>query len=106
MGCKTLWNREFVDTFCTKYFRNTTLRRHREDVLLEREKALMPETQPEVERILYMRKLRRTLRAQKERLIELHHKYKTFENEFDRVLTDSSRYSESLPRHGAGLQGT
>jgi hypothetical protein len=86
MGCKTLWNREFVDTFCTKYFRNTTLRRHREDVLLEREKALMPETQPEVERILYMRKLRRILRSQKERLIELHHKYKTFENEFDRVL--------------------
>jgi hypothetical protein len=86
MGCKTLWNREFVDTFCTKYFRNTTLRRHREDVLFEREKALMPETQPEVERILYMRKLRRVLRTQKERLIELHHKYKTFENEFDRVL--------------------
>jgi len=46
----------------------------------------MPETQPEVERILYMRKLRRILRSQKERLIELHHKYKTFENEFDRVL--------------------
>ena len=46
----------------------------------------MPETQPEVERILYMRKLRRTLRVQKERLIELHHKYKTFEHEFDRVL--------------------
>jgi len=86
MGCKTLWNREFVDTFCTKYFRNTTLRRHRENVLFEREKALMPETQPEVERILYMRKLRRILRSQKERLIELHHKYKTFENEFDRVL--------------------
>ena len=33
-----------------------------------------------------MRKLRRILRSQKERLIELHHKYKTFENEFDRVL--------------------
>ena len=30
MGCKTLWNREFVDSFCTKYFRNTELRRHRE----------------------------------------------------------------------------
>ena len=72
MGCKTLWNREFIDTFCTKYFRNTELRRHRETVLLEREKARMPETQPEVERIIQMRNLRRVLRLQKERLIELH----------------------------------
>ena len=57
MGCKTLWNREFVDLFCTKYFRNTELKRHREVVLFEREKARMPETQPEVERILQMKKV-------------------------------------------------
>lgn len=80
MGCKTLWNREFVDSFCTKYFRNTELRRHRENVLFEREKARMPETQPEVERIIKMRKLRRVLRKQKEQLIELHNRYRTFEN--------------------------
>jgi hypothetical protein len=77
MGCKTLWNREFIDSFCTKYFRNTELRRHRENVLLEREKARMPETQPEVERIIKMRKLRRIIRQQKEKLIELHQKYQT-----------------------------
>ncbi len=59
MGCKTLWNREFVDLFCTKYFRNTELRRHRENVLYERERALMPETQPEVERVIQMRRLHR-----------------------------------------------
>ena len=35
MGCKTLWNREFIDSFCTKYFRNTELKRHRENVLFE-----------------------------------------------------------------------
>src|SRR6056300_118643 len=80
MGCKTLWNREFVDTFCTKYFRNTELRRHREDVLFERELALMPQTQPEVERVIQLRRLRRTLREQKEKLIELHQKYRTHEN--------------------------
>lgn len=79
MGCKTVWNREFVDSFCTRYFRNTELRRHRENVLLEREKALMPETQPEVERIIQMRKIRVIIRQQKERLIELHNRYGIFE---------------------------
>ena len=52
-----MWNREFVDTFCTKYFRNTELRRHRETILFEREKVRMPETQHEVERIRAMRKI-------------------------------------------------
>lgn len=86
MGCKTHWNREFVDMFCTKYFRNTVLRRHRENVLFEREKALMPQTQPEVERILKIRKLKRILREQKCRLFELHHEYRTFDNDLGTVV--------------------
>lgn len=72
MKCKTAWNREFVDSFCTRYFRNTEYRKHREEVLFQREQLLMPETQPEVERILSMRKLNEILRAQKQRLLELH----------------------------------
>ena len=79
MGCKTLWNREFVDSFCTKYFRNTELRRHRENILFEREKALMPQTQPEVERVLHIRRLRDIIKDQKYKLIELHNRYKTFD---------------------------
>ncbi len=79
MGCKTRWNREFVDSFCTKYFRNTQLKRHRENVLFEREKSLMPETQPEVERVIQMRRIRVIIRQQKEKLIELHNRYRVFE---------------------------
>ena len=80
MGCKNMWNREFVDSFCSQSFRNNEMRRHRENVLFEREKARMPETQPEVERILKIRKLRVVLKNQKEKLIELHSKY---ENSFE-----------------------
>lgn len=79
MGCKTAWNREFVDTFCTKYFRNTKLRKHRENILFEREKARMPETQPEVERIIQMRRLRRIIHQQRVKLVELHSTYRLFE---------------------------
>ncbi len=101
MGCKTRWNREFVDSFCTKYFRNTELRRHRENVLFEREKALMPETQPEVERIIQMRKIRRIIRKQKEELMELHRRYGTFDYEqpLPREINVLYREMENTYRH-------
>jgi len=70
-----MWNREFVDTFCTKYFRNTEFRRYRENILFEREKTLLPDTQPEVERILAMRKLHKVINEQRKRLIDLHQKH-------------------------------
>lgn len=98
MGCKTAWNREFVDSFCTKYFRNTELRRHRENVLFERERALMPETQPEVERIINMRKLKQILQTQRERLLELHYR-NTGENEITPEIRDLYRDMENTYRY-------
>jgi hypothetical protein len=72
MGCKTLWTREYVDTFCTKYFRNVELKRHRENILFEREKALMPQTQVEVERVLEIRRLRHEARELRRSLMDLY----------------------------------
>jgi len=76
MGCKARWDRQFVDTWCTVKFRNTDLRRHREFVLFEREKALFPETQPDVERILKMRDLRVTIQRLRAEMIQLYHRYR------------------------------
>lgn len=75
MKCKNLWNREFVDNFCTKSFRNTDYRKHREEILFDREKIRMPETQPEVERIIRMRKLNIKVGQLRDRLIYLHNQY-------------------------------
>lgn len=58
MKCKREINRGFIDSFCTKRFRNVEYKKHREKVLFEREKLLIPETQPEVERIIRIRELR------------------------------------------------
>lgn len=58
MNCKHEWNREFVDSFCTKVFRNKDYKLHRENVLLDREKARMPETQPYVTRVLEWKSLK------------------------------------------------
>ena len=44
-SCKKGWNREFVDANSTKTFRNKSLKTHRENILLEREKSYLPEAQ-------------------------------------------------------------
>jgi len=80
MGCKHTWNRGFVDSFCTKKFRNTEFRRHREMVLFERERVRMPETQPRVERILKIRKLRHIALLQREKLICLLQRHLPFDH--------------------------
>lgn len=50
MGCKSAWGREVVDEACTKTFRNRQFKEHRENILMERERCRLPETQPYVER--------------------------------------------------------
>ena len=45
MQCKNMWNREFIDVACTQTFRNGSLKIHRENILFEREKCLLPDAQ-------------------------------------------------------------
>ena len=58
MKCKHEHDREFIDSFCTKRFRNVEYKKHREQILYEREMARMPETQPYAEYRMKMRELR------------------------------------------------
>ena len=58
MKCKHEHDREFIDSFCTKRFRNVDYRRHREQILYEREMARMPETQPYAEYRIKIKELR------------------------------------------------
>ena len=57
MSCKHVWNREFIDQSCTKVFRNKSLKSHRENVLFEREKSYLPETQEVAKRAMQRRSL-------------------------------------------------
>lgn len=45
MRCRKPWNREFLDDNFTKTFVSGAYKQHREHVLLDREKALLPESQ-------------------------------------------------------------
>ena len=48
MNCKKELSYAFLRDNCTAIFMFNTLKKHRENVLMEREKALMPLTQPYV----------------------------------------------------------
>lgn len=49
MNCHVPWTLDFVDGVFSKNFRNNEYKKHREDILLEREKSLLPSTMPYVE---------------------------------------------------------
>ena len=63
MSCRKTWHRSFLASNFTQKFMNKTYKEHRENVLLEREKALMPETQNFVEIEIQLRKLQRQLNS-------------------------------------------
>ena len=58
MSCKKPWSREFLDSAFTKKFVNTDLKKRRESVLLDREKAMLPATQAACEREKTVRRMR------------------------------------------------
>ena len=88
MQCKNAWNREFVDLACTKTFRNHQLKSHRENLLFEREKCLLPDAQV----ILAHRKeCERTIKEYSDRLKALTDEMYALHLEIDNVRRQSSR---------------
>ena len=49
MNCHHVWPREFLDEHLTRSWREGELRHHREKILFDRERSLLPATQPDVE---------------------------------------------------------
>ena len=68
MFCKTPWEREFMIKNLTKTFVNVDLKKHNEDLFLERQISLLPDTQKEAIKEKKIRELRKHLEsAQKEK---------------------------------------
>jgi len=59
MKCKTAWSREFWMEAFPKVFVHDEFKKHRENILLEREKSLLPLSQPDAERISEMDRIRK-----------------------------------------------
>ena len=91
MSCKAAWNREFIADSCTKKFCNTEYKTHRETILLEREKCLLPQTQELV--------VRRRQEINLQKLIDIS------KEEQERLRTTQYEMEEELyrMRNGMGL---
>jgi hypothetical protein len=89
MNCKKVWNREFLCNNLTKSFINNDYRNHRQQLLLDKEKALLPATQIIVEAINNKEKLQKSL---DEYLIEVSIKKQEFYDEikFNEAIINGS----------------
>lgn len=63
MNCKKSWSRLFMVNAFTAKFINDTYKKHREEVLFQHEKALMPNTQDAVQQVIFERKLNSEITA-------------------------------------------
>lgn len=73
MFCKKEWQRDYLYSFLSKSFVNVELKKQREVILLDREKALLPATQPAAERYIKVQnqeKLIRNFLNEKSKLLE------------------------------------
>ena len=75
MSCRVGWTPEMMDSCgLSKKFVRQTYKTHRENVLFERERALMPETQPYVERRLKIVRLEQEGAEIAKRILEVDQK--------------------------------
>lgn len=85
MFCNKNWNFEFIQTNFSKTFVNGKLKSHREEIISEREKLMMPETQLEIGVIIHNEAIHHKINENEKKIkelkkerIELHSKLKYF----------------------------
>lgn len=70
MNCRRQWNREILIEHLPQTFINKDLKKHREEVLYDREKSLMPDTQPKVQQTIMLRALQSENKRMQEELTQ------------------------------------
>ena len=98
MGCKKLWSREVVDGACTKIFRDTKLKKHRETILFEREKCLMPQSQEAASRVLQGRRIDKLMQEAEEEIIKIKLSINNLYHTKIRILNGASQQGASTEK--------
>jgi hypothetical protein len=108
LSCKHPWNREFLDKVLTKSWRKGVYKAHREQVLLERERALLPSTQPLVEKALRDRRIDSEIEKMRDEIRQLFSKIDDLEQDklLDRDNGGTSERRQFIrPCPGDGCRG-
>jgi len=98
MNCKHQWQREWIVDNCTKTFCNGALKDHRENILFEREKALLPATQDAALRVLKLEELQRERTELLAKLQKLKLKIADMDNKIVRANRDCETSTEEKTR--------
>ena len=98
MGCRRSWNDEFLDMNFTRAFRTGPYKKHREDVLMEREISILPTRQPRVEAKLKVRDIEVEIRKVNKELAEL-------DAARSKILRSSHRLTAQITRYTAESEG-
>ena len=91
MNCKKEFNNDFINSNCTNVFITKTLNVHREDILLDREKGLLIETQPYVIRAKEIKKLEKDIREIDKQKNELRRQIALLDNESNKIYRNITR---------------
>lgn len=71
MNCKKKWDRKILSKKMDKTFMTKTYKSYREQILFEREKSLLPSTQPHVERIIKNEQIDDEILKKRQQILEL-----------------------------------
>jgi hypothetical protein len=93
MSCRKEWNDDFLDMNFTKAFRTGAYKKHREDILVDREISILPTRQPRVEATINMRKHTEVLKDLSAELDRLESTRKKILVKYTQERTQVIRYS-------------
>jgi hypothetical protein len=105
MHCSKLWEREFIDDNLTMTYRMNDYKKHRENILLDREIALMPATQGRAEQIRSADNMEKELIPPFDQQIKkLYEQQSLINKEINRIyaLRSDTQYQIRLLRTGRG----
>ena len=94
MFCKQDWNFEFIQTNFTKCFVNGEYKKHKKNMLFEREKALFPSTQVEIEKQNKIDKFNDVIKQKREQIKKLKQEIKELHDGLEDYLGNKEKKEE------------
>ena len=98
MHCKKAWAREFIDDRLSKQFINTELKSHRETLLFEKEKNLLPETQDNVRLVQLQEDMFKEMELISAEIFALQKKYDALEIQSKEINPMSMLPKQKMPK--------
>ena len=96
--CAKEWSRKHIRTIFTLVFINGPLREHTEKILFDKERALLPATQPIIEAKIEARKIQKEMDGVNNQMTELYQQLSVMRVEHGRLLTTKNNVLNRRPR--------